>query len=120
MSFEYGGVCINGKLDVAMVPVTTFDDSQGTYITYEYFNEYDELPKPTHRKCGFIDIADKGGDYVCGIFGEIVNKKGYLSWPIEGEESVLKKNIYTSRTKKTLTIKIYTHTLLITSHYKQN
>ena len=40
MSFEYGGVCINGKLDVAMVPVTTFDDSQGTYITYEYFNEY--------------------------------------------------------------------------------
>lgn len=45
---------------------------------YEYFNEYDELPKPTHRKCGFIDIADKGGDYVCGIFGEIVNKKGYI------------------------------------------
>jgi len=27
---------------------------------------------------------------------KIVNKKGYLSWPIEGEESVLKKNISAS------------------------
>lgn len=39
-SFEFGGVCSNGKLDVGKVPVTVFDNDKSAYITYEYFYEY--------------------------------------------------------------------------------
>jgi hypothetical protein len=43
---EYGGVCTNGKLDTGLVPVKTFSDDLGTYITFEYFYEY-----PTNNNC---------------------------------------------------------------------
>lgn len=40
LSFTNGGICSDGKLDVAQVPVVVFDNDKGAYITYEYFYEY--------------------------------------------------------------------------------
>lgn len=43
---EYGGSCVNGKLNVSTVPVKIFNDNQGIYITTEYFYEF-----PVNNAC---------------------------------------------------------------------
>jgi hypothetical protein len=43
---EYGGKCVDGKMDVETVPVKIFKDTLGAYITFEYFYEY-----PTDNNC---------------------------------------------------------------------
>jgi hypothetical protein len=51
---EFGGVCVNGKQDVGMIPVRVFDDDKGAYITFESFYEY-----PVNNTCQKV-VTDLG------------------------------------------------------------